>query len=603
MSHIALAALVGASAALAQDITFVARVEPVRVAAGEQFEVSFTLSGTSLPKYENFTAPDFGQFVVLSGPNSSTSVQYVNGRMSSSLSFTYFLYARQPGAYTLGQASIEVGGVQFKSKPVKVDVVPPGKKPQAQKGTTGSVAGEISENLFIRATADKQRVKQGEQFVLTYKLYTRVNIENYIFSKAPTYEGLWAEDLEQPRSPEISTEVIEGKQFRVATLKRTALFATQPGKLKVSPLEVRCAVRIQSQRRPTDPFDIFNDPFFSPLRTEEVDVASNGLTITVDRLPGSAAAGFTGAIGKYSLGASINKNEGRTGEPLTLTLAVSGFGNIKLVSVPRPEFPADFEVYEPKVTEEISREGGIIRGKKTAEYLMIPRNAGERVIEPVPFVYFDLEKNGYVTLRSSRFELPISPGRDIAAGGGPAAYREEVRLLGEDIRFLKLSPGSTRLTGETPFASGWFFSGLIVPPVLFVGALMYRKRQEKMRGNSLTFRAQKAGREASKRLKTARKLLAQGNAESYHAEIARALFGYLSDKLGIPLAALTVESAAEELKRQGVSPDVIGALQSCIERAEFVRFAPGSDSRETRKDLLETAARTITLLEKSSFKS
>ncbi len=597
--HSLLAIAVGISISVSQDAAFMARVQPAKVAAGEQFEVSFVLSGTSLPKYENFKAPDFGQFVVMSGPNSSTSVQYVNGRMSSSVTLTYLLYARQPGTYSLGPATIEVGGGLLESEAVKIEVVPAGKKAQAQQGTAGSVSQEIAENLFIRATPNKQRVKQGEQFIVTYKLYTRVNIENYLISKSPTYEGFWAEDFEQAKSPEVTTETVDGKQYRVATLKKTALFATQAGKLNISPLEVRCAVRVQSQRRPNDPFDIFNDPFFNPFRTEEVDIASNSLTMTVDRLPGSPPEGFTGAIGNFSFNASVNKKEGKTGEPVTVTLAVSGSGNVRLVSIPRPEFPADFEVYEPKVSEEISRDGGVIRGRKTAEYLVIPRNAGDRTIESAKFVYFDLEKSRYVTLRSPKFDLTIAQGKDLASGGGLISSREDVRLLGEDIRFVKLSPGSLGRAGESPLAAWWFFAGLIVPPFVLLGAFAYRKRQERLMGNISLVRSQKAGREASRRLKAARQILAQGNAESYHAEIARALSGYLGDKLGIPPAEMTMEGAASALRRLGVPAEAIREFAECSERAEFVRFAPGADSQETRKDLLDAASRAITSVEKS----
>lgn len=588
------------SASLAQDGAFVASVSPPKVEAGEQFTVAFTLSGTQMTAVGNFKAPDFGQFVVMSVPNRSESFQIINGRTSASLSIAYYLYVRQPGKYEIGPATIEYKGNVLKTEPVRVEVVAAGKGgSQAQRSAQQSPGAlqDIGDNLLIRAVPNKSRVRQGEQFIVAYKLYTRINISDYGIAKVPTYEGFWAEDFEQPKSAEVATETYNGKQYRVVTLKNTALFATQTGSLKISPLEVRCAVQVR--RRNNDPLDIFNDPFFSRAETAQYEFKSNSLTIVVDPLPGKAPETFLGAIGSYTFGASLNKSEVKAGDPLTLKLTVSGPGNIRLISIPKPAFPSDLETYEPRVSEEISRDNQIIRGKKIAEYLLIPRNAGQRVIEPLVFTFYDLQKNSYVTLRSPRFELTITAGREPSSTAGGFASKEDVRMLGEDIRFIKLSPGAFQAEEASPFGTLWFQIGMILPPILFAGAYGYRKRREMLLGDLSLLRSQKAGREATKRLKIAQKILAQGNTESYHAEISRALLSYLSDKLRIPVASLTIESTMERLVQRGVLPDMIRQVTSCIERAEFARFAPGSDTQEARKDLLETATRAIEGLEKS----
>ncbi|OGP13600.1 MAG: hypothetical protein A2052_09085, partial [Deltaproteobacteria bacterium GWA2_54_12] len=588
----------GTSLCAAQSVSFSASVASNKVSVGEQFQLSFTLTSAQSVTPERFQPPDFNAFVVLSGPIQSSQYQWINGRTSSTLSYVYVIAARKQGKATIGPAAIELEGKSYKTEPIQIDVVPAAAG--AQKAASGQAsAQEIGENLYIKAVADKRRVRQGEQFILTYKLYTRVSIEHYAIAKAPTFEGFWAEDFDQPKSPEAATETVGGKQYRVATIKRTALFATQSGTLKITPLEVRCAVQIQTRRSNTDPLDIFNDPIFSNrLRTQEIDFTSNSLSITVDPLSGNLPAEFTGAVGSFTFDAAVDKKEVKTGDPVTLKLIVGGTGNLKLVAVPKPSFPGDIETYDPKVTEEIARDGNQIRGKKTAEYLLIPRNAGMRVIEPVSFVYYDLSRNTYVTLKSPRFVLNVAQGKDIAAGG-TFASKEDVRLLGEDIRFLKLSPGSFRRAEEFSLINGWLIGGFVFPPLMFLGAFVYRKRQEKLLGNAPLLRSQKAGKEASRRLKTAEKLLGRGNTESYHSEISKALVGYLGDKLRIPRADLTLELAVETLKANGVPAEVAHQLQACTERAEFARFAPGADTQEARRDLLDQAKEVIGNVERA----
>jgi hypothetical protein len=579
---------------IAQNATFVAAVDPTTVGANEQFQVSFTVSGPDINGAKNFQPPNFGQLVVLSGPNQSTSVQMINGKVSGSQTYSYYLYARQPGKYTIGAASIDYAGTTLRTQPLQLDVV----KGQA-RAKSGQGDQTVGDNLFIRATADRQRVKQGEQVTITYKLFTRIGVSGYDLAKAPVYQGFWSEEIEQPNQPTVTVETYEGKQYRVATIRKTALFPTQTGKLTVSPLEVRCAVQLQSKRRSNDPFDsFFNDPFFSRTQTVEQDFKSNPLTISVDPLPGNAPPGFNGAVGNFAFSASLDKKEVAAGDPLTLRLTVSGAGNIKLLTLPKPTLPVDFEAYDPKISDEIAREGGIIKGKKIAEYLIIPRNPGQRAIEPISFSYFDLRQNTYSALRSPRFDITVTPASG-SAGGTTIAAKSDIRLLGEDIRYLKLSPGELRPLTESPFGSAWFGIILFVPPALFVGTFLFRKRQEKLSGNVQRLRFAKAGKEATKRLKQAKKLFSQGNTESYHAEISRALMGYLEDKLHIDKASLSLDEAAILLARGGVSEETAQAMKSCMDRAEFSRFAPASDTKEARAELLETATGVINNIEKS----
>ena len=593
--HIALLIAVSLTA-VAQNGTFVATVDRSTVGTGDRFEVSFTVSGSDVNGVRNFRAPNFSPFVVLSGPNQSTNMQFINGQMSGSVTYTYYLYARQTGKYSVGAASVDYKGTTLQTQPIPIEVVQG--KPQTQQ-KEADASQNVGDNLFIRAFSDRQRVKQGEPVTITYKLYTRLQVSGYDIAKAPVYQGFWAEEIEQPKQPAVNNETFEGKQYRVAMIRKTALFPTQSGKLVISPLEVRCAFQLQSRKKSNDPFDsFFNDPFFSRMQNVEQDFKSNPLNVTVDPLPGNAPAGFSGAVGRFTFTATADKKEVKTGDPITLRLTITGSGNIKLLTPPKPNLPADFEAYDPKISDEITRDGGVIRGKKIAEYLIIPRNAGDRAIEPIAFSYFDLDRNSYNTLRSQRFDFTVLAGKDMS-GGAAIASKSDVRLLGEDIRFLKLTMGELQPIGESPFASTWLVALFVFPPLAFFGAFAYRKRQEKLSGKVDQLRFAKAGREATKRLKQARKLFSQGNTENYHGEVSKALMGYLEDKLHIPKASLTIDEAASLLEQHHVPAETVQTLRSCIDRAEFARFAPSSDTQEARAELLDAAAGIINSVERS----
>jgi hypothetical protein len=587
---------IGSSSAFGQDATFTASVNSTKVQAGEQFQLTLIISGGDMNSVRNLKAPDFSQFVVISGPNQSTNMQWINGQVSATMSYSYILYARQPGKFTISSAAIEYKGKTLKSGPIQIEVTQ-GKPKQQQKQDDPASGVQVGENLIIKALADKQRVRQGEQLIVTFKLYMRVSVTGYDLSKAPTFDGFWSEDFEMSKQPQVTTEVLNGKQYRSAVIKKTALFATQAGNLKIAPLEVRCAVQVQTKRRSNDPFDqFFNDPFFQQVQTVNLEVKSNPLTIIVDPIPANAPSGFSGAIGRFTFNAGVDKRSVKAGDPITLKVAVAGSGNIKLVTLPKPQLPADIESYEPKISEDISRDGGIIRGKKTAEYLLIPRNAGQRTLEPMQFVFFDLDKKEFVIQRSPRFEFSIEPGKDFSSSGINIATKEDVRILGEDIRFLKLSIGNLQRTDETG-SSAWFFSGLIFPPLAFVGAWFYRKRMEKIYGDMPRLLFETAKREASRRLKKARTLLEQGNTEDYHAEILKALTEYLEHKLRVPKADFVMDEAMAQLQQSGVKEEVLRSLKTCMERAEYVRYAPGSDTTEARKELIDVAAHAINGIE------
>jgi hypothetical protein len=601
IAHITFVFFIALLPLCAQDGTFTASVDQNKVAAGEQFQVTFTVSGSSVNGVKNLKPPNFAPFVVTSGPNQSTNMQWINGQMSGSVSYVYMLYARQTGKFTIEPASIEYKGKTLKTEPLNIEVTQV-KPQQAQKKQEAVSTASVGDNLFIKAYADKERVRLGEQLTVTFRLFTRLSVAGYDLAKAPTFEGFWSEDFDMPKQPAASNETLNGKQYRVLTMKKTALFATQAGQLKIAPLEVRCSVQMQSKRRSNDPFDsFFNDPFFQQVQTVNMNFKSNPLTITVDPIPANAPSGFSGAIGRFTFSASADKKRVKAGDAITLKLAVSGTGNIKLVTIPKPQLPADIESYEPKIAEDVKRDGSAIHGTKTAEYLLIPRNQGQRAVEPMVFSYFDLERREYVSLRSPRFEFTIEPGKDFSSvGSSNLTDKEDVRILGEDIRYIKLSLGSLQHAGDAEFHF-WFLIGLLLPPIGFVGAWVYRKRMEKIYGDMPKLLFETAGREVNKRLKKARVLLQQGNPQSYNEEVLKALSEYLEHKLRTPKAHFSLERALVQLQEHNVTAGVREKLQFCMERAEFARYAPGADTAEARKGLIDAAAEAIQGIE-STFR-
>ena len=580
-----------------QNGSFTATVDRNKVGTGEQFTVTFTVSGADAMGAQNFKAPSFGQLLVLSGPNTSQSYQIINGSMSGSIAYSYILYARQKGNYTIGPATIDYKGKQLQTQPIQVEAVQG--KPQQKVQAPETNLANIGDNLFIRAIADRQRARLGEQITITYKLYTRVSVSGYDLTKAPTYEGFWSEEIEQSQQPSVVNEMYEGKQYRVAVIKRTALFATQSGTLKIAPIEVQCAVQVQTRRRSNDPFDIFNDPFFQQTQTQQLTIKSNPLTFAIEPLPSKTPPGFSGAVGHYSFSATIDKKEVRAGDPVTLKITAEGTGNVSLLSLPKPVLPTDIEAYDPKISTDVTRSGGIIGGKKTAEYLLVPRNAGKRTIEPISFSYYDLAKHEYVRLSSPAYDITITLGKEFAGGDAAIASKEDIKLLGEDIRYLKLTPGELHSLTETPFSGGTFYLSFFLPPLAFIGAFVYRRRMKAIYGDMPKFRFQQAGKEATRRLKQAKQVLAQGNTESYHAEVSRALLGYLEDKLHLAKSSLSVEEAVNRLQQRGVDEQTLEQLRMCLERADFARFAPDSDTTGARKELLDAASTTISAIERT----
>jgi hypothetical protein len=567
------------------------------VADNERFQVSFIFSGKSINDLKNFKPPSFSNFLVLSGPNQSTSIQIINGVQTASLTHLYILQPEKVGTYSIGKASIEQDGQTFETKLLKMQIVKGGAKPK-QNITNKTISNEeIAKNLYIRAIIDKRKVYKGEQVTVVYKLYTRLTIASQMtINKLPQYQGFWTEELETASNITFNTEVVNGKQFRVGVLKKVALFPSQTGKLEVTPFELTVPVQIQRKRSRNIFDDFFGDPF-GRGETIEYNAVSNIVKVDVLPLPTAGKPeNFYGAVGNFKMEATMNKTSTKTNEPLTLNVSISGTGNFELLEMPKINLPTGFENYEPKVTENVKNIGKL-RGSKTGEYLFVPRVVGIREIPPIEFSYFDPAKKKYVTLKSDPFTLNIEQGDKIV--NTEVIGKEDVQQLGNDIRFIKTSfSGIEKKSNYIINTTGFWIAGA-VPFLLLAVLLGWKRRSDKLAGNVALLRYRKAQKVAKNKLKKAGKFLQEKNHKEFYTELSLALFGYLEDKLHIPKAEFTVERAADDLRMKGVQEGLITDLKNSTEKCEYVRFAPGAEESAAMKEMYDELAEVIISLEKS----
>jgi hypothetical protein len=578
--------------------SFVASVDNNKVGENDRFEVSFTFEGKNINDLKNFSPPSFKDFRILSGPNQSTSMQIINGVASSTFTLSYILMPNTTGSFTIGSASIQYQGNTFKTEPLKITIVKGSQKPDDQK-SSGISNEEIAKNLFIRASIDKNRIYQGEQVTVTYKLYTRLNIAAQMsVDKLPQYQGFWAEEIETSRNIAFTTEVVDGKQYRVGILKKAALFPNQSGKLEVTPLELTIPIQIQKKKNPNNIWDdFFGDPFG---RSEIIEYPTKSNTVKVDVLPlpeNNKPDSFKGAVGRYDFTATIDKSKLKTNEPVSLKFNITGTGNIKLLELPDFQLPNGFEKYDPKIEEQINRTGKI-SGSKKAEYLLIPRIPGTREIPAIEFSYFDTERKTYQTLKSKSFSLSIEKGE-----AGPVDIAQQnITQVESDIRYIKTSfKDIDKRTGLILESTGFWVASIL--PLLFaIGLIIWKRKQDKLYGNQQLLRYTKAEKVARSRFKKTKKFLEKNEVEQFYTEISQALFGYLEDKLHISKSEFTLEKAADELAKRNISQDIISKMKTNAEKCEFIRFAPSTNPSAAMNEMYKSLSEVVIDIERSISK-
>ncbi len=574
----------------ADGVTFRASA-PSAVVMGQQFQLTYTVNtegATSL------RTPDLSAFEVLMGPSSSVSrsMQIINGQTSSSYSqtFTYVLMPKKEGTFNIGPGSIKIKNANYSSNSLVVKVLPPDKAGSASGGgrsSSGSSGGGASQGstsvganeLFVRMNVSNRSVYEQEGFLVTFKIYSLYDVDLDDI-KFPEFEGFLAQDIDL--NPQWTLENYNGRNYRTAVFKQTILYPQRSGKITIGSGRFDAIAHVRVKRSGS----LFDELMGGGYQDIRKVLTTAPVTVDVKPLPSGKPESFNGAVGGYTMKATINSNQAKTNEAVTVTVTLTGNGNIKLAKNPTVTFPNDFEVYDPKVETNIRTTTSGSSGTKTIEYIAVPRYAGDFEIPAIRFSYFDPRSGSYKTLTSEPFKLHVEKGPEGAASPAVSNYgsQESVKYLSKDIRYIKTSrPHFVNARGEIFFGSFTYVLAYVLIALLFAVFFVIYRKQMKENADLAFVRTKRANKVALRRLKTAEKLMKEGSREAFYDEISRTLWGYLSDKLNIPQADLTRENIGNELASFGADETLAKDLMQILDTCEFARYAPSqaSDALDT----------------------
>ena len=570
---------------LADKVSFTASA-PDAVVVGDQFRLSYTVT---TQKVKDFRAPSIKGFDVLMGPSRSqqSNTQIVNGNVTStsSITFTYILMANNAGEYTIPGASIVADGDQMVSNSVRIKVLPQdqGDSNSSSSSSTHSSSGTgvSNQDLFITASASKTNVYEQEAFVLTYKIYTRESNLQLNNAKLPDFKGFHSQEIEMTTNARWTPEHYQGRNYYTTVYRQFVLFPQQSGKLYIDPAQFQMTVGkpVQSD----DPFDAFFNGGSNVIEIKK-SISTPKIAINVNPLPAGKPADFSGGVGEFNISSSINNKELKTNDAITIKLVISGTGNLKLISNPEIKFPDEFEVYDPKVDNQVrlTREG--LTGNKVIEYLAIPRHAGTYKIPGVSFSYFDIRSKSYKTLKTEEYVINVEKG----AGNADQVIanftnKEDLKVLGEDIRYIKQNEVTLQPKGSFFYGSMTYWLFYIIPALAFIIFFIIYRKQAAENANVAKMRTKKANKVATKRMKLAGKLLSENKKDAFYDEVLKALWGYISDKLNIPVSRLSKDNIEEKLRNHGVNEELIKEFLNALNDCEFARFAPGDENQAMDK--------------------
>ncbi len=570
------------------EISFSASA-PDAVAVGDQFRLSYTVT---TQKVRDFRAPSIKGFDVLMGPSRSqqSSVQIINGKTTStgSITFTYILMATSEGNFTIPGATIMADGNQLVSNSVNIKVLPADQKSSDSQSTEKQNSAShpsgkaiTSNDIFITATVNKTKAYEQEAILLTYKIYTLVDLRMFDNVKLPDFKGFHSQEVELPNNRRWGLEHYKGRNYQTTIYRQFVLFPQQPGELTIE--QARFDASIAQTVQVADPFEAFFNGGSNYVEVKKT-ITTPKITIDVKPLPSGKPSDFSGGVGEFEISSSINSTNIKTNDAVTVKVIISGTGNMKLLSNPEIQFPEDFEVYDPKVDNKFRLTNAGLSGNKVIEYLAIPRNSGVYNIPSIKFSYFDIKSHSYKTVTTEKYELHVDKG----VGNGEQTIanftnKEDLKILNEDIRFIKLGEAKLRHRGTFFWGSTMYWLLYIIPTfVLLIFFIVYRK-QISANANVALVRTKKANRVAVKRMKLAGNLLAGNKKDAFYDEVLKALWGYISDKLNIPLSLLSKENVEEELQKNGVDEMLTKDFLKMLDDCEFARFAPGDDGQAMDK--------------------
>jgi hypothetical protein len=567
----------------AQQLKVAADKNPAIV--GEQIVIQYKID----TKGQNFKSPNFKGLKVLSGPNPSTqsSYSFVNGKSqnTSSTTYSYYVKAVKEGTYTISPASITVKGKKIQSKAYALKVVKGSEKNKAQQQA-------LADNLFVKVEVSKRNIIVGEQILVSYKLFTRVDLHNTELSSLPALNGFWAKDLEA--SSRFKRDVIDGITYNVATIKKSVLTAQKSGELVIDPMELKCSIRIQKKRNNRDPFANF---FGGSHNLQEEFIRSKPITIKVAKLS-NPPANFKGAVGDMKIKSSVDNTSINANDAITYKLTITGTGNIELIEPLAIQFPEDFEVYEPKITDRIF-EGGRKRSVKTFEYLLIPRYKGSYNIPSANLIVYNTKKKQYETKKSSKHDLTILASKNNEQESG-IVNKQNVRREQKDIHYI-FTESNLQVIKERIIHQNLFYTLLLLPILLLIFLWIYNKIVGKTDTSGIEWKNKKANKIALKRLKTAQICINSNDFDSFFEEIEKSLWGYFADKFKVESADLSKETVSTFFKSSDIENTIESKFITLLDECEFARYAPESN-KNAQMDTVLTKAKNIIIEVETALK-
>lgn len=558
---------------------------PSRVSAGENFRIAYTINTQDVEDFRAGNIPS--GLELIAGPYTSqqSSYQMINGHTSSSssITFTFTVYAERDGSFVVTPAHARIRGKWVASHPVRITVSGrarnAGGAPQMHQDAGGqqeeiASAGSAitSKDLFIKVTANKYRVHEQEPVLLTYKVYTLVDLTQ-LEGKMPDLTGFHSQEIPLPQQKSFHVERVNGRPYRCVTWSQYLMYPQMTGALKIPSITFKGIV--VQQNRNVDPFEAFFNGGSGYVEVKR-NIVAPGVDIQVDPLP-AKPVGFSGGVGKFSISAKLDKKEVKAGDPITLRIIVSGTGNLKLIKQPVVAFPNGFDKYDPKVTDKTKLTNAGVGGSMVYDYLAVPRNQGKYTIPSVSFTYYDVDANAYKTLHTQPFVVNVAPG------DGKSSSEDFNNPADNDIHALKTGPTDTTSVGDFFLGSAAYWISLLLPLIAFVVLLVIFRQRAIENADIVKMRGKRANKIARKRLKRASRLMFEHNSAEFYDEVMRALWGYVSYKLNMPVESLSKENIKEKLASRGVNDEIIGKFISALEECEFERYAPGDEAGNMEK--------------------
>ena len=574
---------------------------PKQAGINQAFQLSYTIENAN---GSNLKLPPLNDFQLVGGPNTSTSMQWINGNVSQSVTYSYILKPKSKGTFKIGKGTIQVGGVTMESNEVNITITDAVQQQQRQQRAYDPFADDpffnqqqqepepqvsqadlekqVKDDVFVKLIVNRNNVYKGEMLTATYKLYFRQNLSGFNVTKAPAFDGYWSQEVELDPKRRPAIETVNGKQYNTVEILKYNLYPQRAGSLPIAAAEISTVAQVPVRTKSRG----FFDDFFNMNHVQQVplQLKTNTVSVNVKDLPeNDKPEDFAGAVGKFSFKATLSDQEAKTDNPVTFSIKISGTGNLKFIEAPILKFPPSFEVYDPKVKENITNGAAGLTGSKQYDYLLIPRQPGDYKIDQQAFSYFDPSSAKYFTIQSPEFTVKVTgeASKDVNATAANPTNKEEVSLLGQDINYIKTKTPEFEKGGSFIESAG-FVALYGSPFLLFVALIFVKRRNETLAADLVGTKRRRALKLAKKRLSLADKLLAQADKKAFYNEVSRAIWGYLGDKLNIDMAMLSKDNVEEKLLAKNVKAETITKLKDLLNICELALYSPVGEGSEMK---------------------